>query len=40
MGHLNLDTMLKFGIGTGLTSDSPRYSIHIGLVKAFGDITR
>jgi hypothetical protein len=34
MKHLNPDTMVKFGVGTGLTSDSPRLSLRFGLVHA------
>ena len=37
-GHLNPNMMVKFGIGFGLNSDSPRYAIHLGLVHALGPI--
>ena len=34
MQHLDLETMVKVGIGTGLTSDSPQFSFRLGLVRA------
>jgi hypothetical protein len=38
MEHLDMNTMLKLGIGTGLTSESPRMTFRIGLVRALGGI--
>ncbi len=38
MQHLSPVTMLKIGVGTGLTNDSPRYSLRIGLVRALNDV--
>ena len=38
MQHLSPVTMLKIGVGTGLTNDSPRYSLRIGLVRALSDV--
>ena len=38
MQHLDLDTMIKAGIGTGLTSDSPRFTFRLGFVKALSGI--
>ncbi len=38
MQHLDLNTMLKLGVGTGLTSDSPRFTFRIGLVRALSGI--
>jgi hypothetical protein len=37
MQHLDVNTMLKLGIGTGLTSDSPRLTLRLGIVRALGD---
>jgi len=30
--------MIKVGVGTGLTSDSPRFTFRLGLVRALGGI--
>jgi hypothetical protein len=38
MQHMSPVTMLKIGVGTGLTNDSPRYSLRIGLVRALSDV--
>lgn len=38
MRHLDLDTMIKLGVGTGLTSDSPRFTFRLGIVRALGGI--
>jgi hypothetical protein len=38
MEHLSTMTMLKIGVGTGLTSNSPSYSLRIGLVRALSDV--
>lgn len=38
MQHLDLESMIKFGIGTGLTSESPRLTLRFGFVRALGGI--
>jgi len=38
MRHLDLDTMIKIGVGTGLTSDSPRFTFRLGIVRALAGI--
>ena len=38
MQHLDLDTMIKVGIGTGLNSDSPRFTFRLGIVRALAGI--
>jgi len=38
MQHLDPNTMIKVGVGTGLTSDSPRFTFRLGLVRALGGI--
>ena len=38
MQHLDLNTMIKVGVGTGLTSNSPSFTFRIGLVRALGGI--
>lgn len=38
MKHIDLNTMIKVGVGTGLTTDSPQYSLRFGLVRALNPI--
>ncbi len=38
MHHLDLETMLKVGVGTGLTPDSPKFTLRIGIAKSLGGI--